>query len=146
MLKLYFGNSSAIISTILAFINLGYVIWAYRIKSPTEKWGLVILGLVLLNGALWYFSNVRDQYSNSIVYAIDGSVADGLFSLSSKQSIIYWVTSCLIWLAAIVAIFKPNYRQGIFNIMVVCACVQLLFIEGSRFWLYQNSPTSFNYM
>ena len=96
MLKLYFGNSVAIISTLLLGANLGYIIWRYLNRAAIQKWGMIILLFILLHGTLWYFTNVRDLYSNSIIYATDGSVGMGLFSVSSIQSIVFWVAS-VIW-------------------------------------------------
>lgn len=107
---------------------------------------MIILLFILLHGALWYFANVRDLYSNSIIYATDGSVEMGLFSVNSIQSIVFWVTSVIIWVLAILSIFKPEYRQNIFFIIAVVSIVQIAFIEGSRIWLYNSVPTRFDYM
>lgn len=146
MLKLYFGNTTAIIATLLAVTNIGYMVWGYISHASTQKWGLLILLLILLNGAFWYFANIRDLYSNSIVYAIDGSVEMGLFSANSIQSILYWVTSGIMWIAGIVAIFKPQYRKTIFYFITVCAFIQIAFIEGSRIRLYNIAPSRYDYM
>lgn len=146
MFKLYFGNPTAIISTIFLVGNIGYMLWGYLNRASIQKWGWVILFLILLNGVLWYFANVRDHYSNSIVYAVDGSVEVGLFSVGSIQSIVYWLASCLIWIGGIIAIFKPQYRKQIFCIISLVALVQIIFIEGSRIWLYNVAPSNFNYI
>lgn len=146
MLKLYLGNSITIISTLLLGVNIGYMLWGYFSRSTIQKWGMVILFFILLHGVLWYFSNVRDLYFNSIVYATDGSVEMGLFSVSSVQSIVFWVASLIIWLLGIVAIFKPEYRQNIFYIIIIVSIVQIAFIEGSRIWLYNSNPIRFDYM
>lgn len=146
MLKLYFGNSITIISTLLLGVNIGYMLWGYFSRATIQKWGMVILFFILLHGVLWYFANVRALYSNSIVYATDGSVEMGLFSVSSVQSIVFWVASLIIWLLGIVAIFKPEYRQNIFYIIIIVSIVQIAFIEGSRIWLYNSVPTRFDYM
>lgn len=146
MFKLYFGNPSAIISTIFLIGNVGYMLWGYLNRASIQKWGLVILLLILLNGVFWYFANVRDHYSNSIVYAVDGSADMGLFSVGSIQSIVYWLASCLIWIGGIIAIFKPQYRKQIFYIIAFVAFIQILFIEGSRICLYHVAPSNFDYM
>ena len=146
MLKLYFGNSVTFISTLLLGVNIGYVLWGYLNRATIQKWGMIILLFILLHGALWYFANVRDLYSNSIKYATDGSVGMGLFSVSSIQSIVFWVASVVIWVFGIISIFKPEYRQNIFFIIVVVSIAQIAFIEGSRIWLYNSVPTRFDYM
>lgn len=146
MAKLYFGNTVTIISTILLGLNIGYMLWGYLSRAAIQKWGMIILLFILLHGALWYFANVRDLYSNSIIYATDGSVEMGLFSVNSMQSIVFWVTSVIIWVLAILSIFKPEYRQNIFFIIAVVSIVQIAFIEGSRIWLYNSVPTRFDYM
>ncbi len=107
---------------------------------------MIILLFILLHGTLWYFTNVRDLYSNSIIYATDGSVGMGLFSVSSIQSIVFWVASVIIWALWILSIFKPGYRQNIFFIIAVVSVVQIAFIEGSRIWLYNSVPARFEYM
>lgn len=146
MLKLYFGNSITIIGTLLLGVNIGYMLWGYLSRAAIQKWGMIILLFILLHGALWYFANVRDLYSNSIIYATDGSVEMGLFSVSSIQSIVFWVASVIIWVLGIVSIFKPQYRQNIFCVIAIVSIVQIAFIEGSRIWLYNSVPTHFDYM
>lgn len=146
MLKLYFGNIIAVISTLLLVTNLGYMFWGCINHTSIQKWGLIILVLIILNGIFWYFANVRDLYSNSIVNAIDGSKEMGLFSAKSIQSIIYWCASIIIWLAGIIAIFKPEYRQSIFYFITVVALLQIVFIEFSRIELYSTFPSRFDYM
>ena len=81
-----------------------------------------------------------------IIYATDGSVGMGLFSVSSIQSIVFWVASVIIWVLGIISIFKPVYRQNIFFIIAVVSIVQIAFIEGCRIWLYNSVPTRFDYM
>ena len=146
MLKLYFGNCIAIISTLLLGANIGYMLWGYLSRATIQKWGMIILFFILIHGALWYCANVRDLYSNSIINATDGSVEMGLFSVSSIQSIVFWVASVIIWLLGIISIFKPQYRQNIFYIIVVISIIQIAFIESSRIWLYNSVPTRFDYM
>lgn len=146
MFKLYFGNSTAIISTLLLLANIGYGIWGYLNQTTIRRWGITIIGFILLHGLLWYFSNIRDLYSNSILYAIDGSAEMGLFSANSIQSIIFWIISVTIWVLGFVAIFKPQYRQLIFYIIISISFIQILFIECSRILLYHSIPDRFNYM
>lgn len=146
MLKLYFGNSVTIIGTLLLGVNIGYMLWGYLSRATIQKWGMIILFFILLHGVFWYFANVRDLYSNSIIYATDGSVEMGLFSVSSIQSIVFWVASVTIWVLGVVSMFKPQYRQNIFYIIAIVSIVQIAFIEGSRIWLYNSVPTRFDYM
>ncbi len=146
MLKLYFGNYVAVISTLLLGANIGYMLWGYLNRTTIQKWGMIILFLILLHGVFWYFANIRDLYSNSIIYATDGSVKMGIFSVDSIQSIVFWVASVIIWLLGILSIFKPQYRQNIFCIIAVVCIVQIAFIECSRIWLYNIDPTHFDYM
>lgn len=146
MAKLYFGNSVTIISTLLLGVNIGYMLWGYVNRMVIQKWGMMIMLLILLHGGLWYFANVRDLYTNSIIYATDGSVERGLFSVSSIPSIVFWVASVMIWVLGIISIFKPGYRKNIFSIIAVVSIVQIVFIEGSRIWLYNFDPARFDYM
>lgn len=146
MLKLYLGNSITIISTLLLGANIAYMLWGYLGRLTIQKWGMIILLFILLHGALWYFANVRDLYSNSIILATDGSVEMGLFSVSSIQSIVFWAASVIVWLLGIVSIFKPEYRQHIFYIIAIVSLVQIAFIEGSRIWLYSSAPARFDYL
>lgn len=145
-MKLYFGSPSAILSTLLILTGICYVVWAYRRKVPDSRWGMLILGLILLVGAFGFCANIRDLYHNSIVHAVDGSTADGLFSVGSAPSIVYWITGGLIWAAGIGSIFWRRHRKIIFTVIVILAGIQLVFMEGSRILLYLQSPDRFNYM
>ena len=105
---LYWGNPHTVLSTLLLGANIGYLLWACARKAHIQRWGWSILLLILLHGVFWYFANIRDGYSNSIVYAIDGSTEMGLFSANSVQSIVFWLASIAIWLLGILSIFKPQ--------------------------------------
>lgn len=147
MIKLlYLGNPATVVSTLLLGANIGYILWGYWRKAAIQKWGLVILLFILLHGVFWYFANIRDGYSNSIVHAIDGSAEMGLFSANSIQSIVFWVASIAIWLLGILAIFKPQYRRNIFCIMAILSICQMVLIEGSRIWLYHTDPARFYFV
>lgn len=146
MVKLFLGSPAAVISSLMLAVNIGYTVWVYLSRAVVKRWGIVILILILLNGILWYFANIRDQYSNSILFATDGSAEMGLFSVKSVQSIIYWIASVIIWTSGIAAVFKPQQRRQIFCIIAIAAFVQLAFIEGSRIRLYASSPDKFDYM
>lgn len=146
MFKLYFGNYTAVISTLLLGLNICYLIYGYLNRAVLQKWGMIILIVILLHGVFWYFANIRDLYSNSIAFATDGNVEMGLFSVASIQSIVFWIASVAIWLLGIISIFKPQFRQNIFYIISVIIILQILFIEGSRIWLYCSIPSRFDYM
>lgn len=88
---LYWGNPHTVLSTLLLGANIGYLLWACAKKVYIQRWGWSILLLILLHGVFWYFANIRDGYSNSIVHAIDGSTEMGLFSANSAQSIVFWI-------------------------------------------------------
>lgn len=112
-------------------------------KSAHSKMGLEYFLLILLHGVFWYFANIRDGYSNSIVHAIDGSTEMGLFSANSVQSIVFWLASIAIWLMGILAIFKPQVRNPAFFIMAALSAFSMGFIEASRIWLYHAAPIRF---
>lgn len=146
MVKLYIGNTQTLISSMLLIINLGYMIWGYLRATHIKRWGLVILIFVIINSLFWYHANVRDQYYNSIVSAIDGSAPRGLFSANSIQSLIYWGGTIIIWVSGLIAIFYSNVRSKLFFFIISIAFLQMMFIEGSRIWLYCLDHTRFNYM
>ncbi len=140
---LYLGSPCAVWGTLLLGANIGYILWIYGRKAFIQKWGWSILLFILLHGLFWYFANIRDGYSNSIVHAIDGSVKMGLFSANSVQSIVFWIVSIAVWLLGIIVIFKPQFRQNVFFIMSVLSIFQMVFIEASRIWLYHTDPIRF---
>ncbi len=146
MKLLYFSSLAAVISTLLLGVNIGYVLWGVWRTAAIQKWGPVILLFILLHGAFWYFANIRDGYSNSIVHVIDGSAEMGLFSANSIQSVVFWAASIAIWLLGILSSFKPQYRRGFFCIMAILSICQMAFIEGSRVWLYHTDPTRFHFV
>lgn len=86
---LYWGNPHTVLSTLLLGANIGYLLWACAKKVYIQRWGWSILLLILLHGVFWYFSNIRDGYSNSIVHAIDGSTEMGLFSANSANPLYF---------------------------------------------------------
>ena len=129
---LYWGNPHTVLSTLLLGANIGYLLWACAKKVYIQRWGWSILLLILLHGVFWYFANIRDGYSNSIVHAIDGSTEMGLFSANSAQSIVFWIASIAIWLLGILAF-----------IMAALSVFSMGFIEASRIWLYHAAPIRF---
>ena len=140
---LYWENPHTVLSTLLLGANIGYLLWACAKKVYIQRWGWSILLLILLHGVFWYFANIRDGYSNSIVHAIDGSTEMGLFSANSVQSTVFWLASIVIWLLGILAIFKPQVRKHAFFIMVTLNIFSMGFIEASRIWLYHATPIRF---
>lgn len=146
MIKLYFGNGVAIISTLFLGVNIAYMLFVNLNRTIVQKWGLLLLAFILLHGLFWYFANIRDLYSNSITYATNHLGTDGLFSANSIQSIIFWIVTIAIWILGIIAIFKPQYRKNIFYIITLIAIIQIAFIEYSRIRLYYTMPSSFDYM
>ncbi len=140
---LYWGNPHAVVSTLLLGVNIGYLLWVCAGRAGIQKWGGCILLFVLLHGLFWYFANIRDGYSHSIVHAIDGSAEMGLFSANSVQSLVFWAISIAIWLLGIVSIFTPPYRPALFFTMAALSIVQMAFIEESRIWLYHADPVRF---
>lgn len=140
---LYWGNPHMVLSTLLLGTNIGYLLRACTRKAYIQKWGWSILLLILLHGVFWYFANIRDGYSNSIVHAIDGSTEMGLFSANSVQSIVFWLASIVIWLLGTLAIFKPQVRKHAFFIMAALNIASMGFIEASRIWLYHAAPIRF---
>lgn len=146
MAKLYFGNPIAITCTLLFGVNIIYVFWCFLNRISIHKWQIIIGVFILLHGLFWYCANIRDLYSNSIVYATNHNGMNGLFSVESIQSIVFWIASLLIWVLGIVSIFMPQYRKNIFFIIVVVAFIQIMFIEISRIQLYYSIPSKFDYM
>ena len=62
-----------------------------------------------------------------------------------KRQIVFWGASLIIWLLGIVAIFKPEYRQNIFYIIVIVSIVQIAFIEGRMFENLRKRKINQNY-
>ncbi|WP_100065967.1 hypothetical protein [Miniphocaeibacter massiliensis] len=145
-MKLYFGNRDTLISSIILIINTCYMLWGYINRFKINRWGIAIILFLLINGLFWYFANIRDLYSNSIVHAIDKSVDNGLFSVGSIQSIVFWIGMIAIWILGIISIFKVEYRQSIFTIMIFIGFIQISFIEISRIILFFSSPNYFDYL
>ena len=141
---LYWGNPHTVLSTLLLGANIGYLLWACAKKVYIQRWGWSILLLILLHGVFWYFANIRDGYSNSIVHAIDGSTEMGLFSANSAQSIVFWIASIAILAAGLPCYFQATSSENpSFFIMAALSVFSMGFIEASRIWLYHAAPIRF---
>ena len=108
---LYWENPHTVLSTLLLGANIGYLFMGLCEKSVHSKMGLEHSSAHLLHGVFWYFANIRDGYSNSIVHAIDGSTEMGLFSANSAQSIVFWIASIAIWLLGIPCYFQATSSE-----------------------------------
>lgn len=134
MYQLYFESPLKIGSLVLMLALAAFVIVSLVRRNTVEHWGWRILILAALGLWLCCLVATRDGYHLTVQNAIDGSVAAGLFELTSFQSILCCICGGVIFLGGLSAIFVHNqtYRFGVFTVLAVAFFVKVLTIEVSR--------------
>lgn len=127
------------IGSLLLLLGLGAFITVSLIqRESVARWGWRILLLAALGLWLCCLVATRDGYHLSVQNAFDGSVAAGLFTIQSVQSIICCICGGIIFLGGISAIFVQNqtYRFGVFTVLSAAFLVKMLTVEVSRIILH----------
>ena len=138
MFNLYFGSTAAIQTTILVVAFASLSIYAYIKRMKIHHWGWLILAALALGLYICVAAATRDGYHLSVQYAIDGSVAPGLFQIASIQSIINCALAAVIVFCGILSIFlrKEKARKILFFVIATAIIAKVAVIEVSRITLY----------
>ena len=133
-MKLYFGNTVTIATTLMIFALIGFVVYSVYNRGIINYWGqrsafLLIYGLVVC-----CFAAARDGLDKSIQYAIDGSCAPGIFSLISVPIIVGCIGAAIILIAAIATpLTKSQYMREVwFYIMSGGIVLKIFAVELAR--------------
>ncbi len=124
MLKLFFANPISVVTTAVLVIILAFAFTAYMKRASVQKWGRLLLVLILIGTAASATSAVRDGYA----------AAGALFAMDGAITLICGVAGGVIYLTGFVCLFwrRQNVRRAGFFIAAALMAAQIAAVEGSR--------------
>ena len=133
-MKLYFGNTVTIVTTIMILVLLGFIGESIANRTNINYWGRRSLFLLAYGLVICCFAATRDGLNKTIQNTIDGSCAPGMFSLVSIPNLIGCIGAAIIIIAAIATpIAKSQYmRQTWFYVMSGGVMLKILVMEVAR--------------
>lgn len=133
-MKLYFGNTTTTVTTVMILALLSYIGYSFINRTNIQYWGRRSLILLVFGLVICCFAAARDGLDKTIQHAIDGSCAPGLFPLVSVPTIIGCIGALLIVTAAIATpIAKTQQTREIwFYAMSGGAVLKILTVEIAR--------------
>ena len=133
-MKLYFGNTVMIVTTIMILVLLGFIGESIANRTNINYWGRRSLFLLAYGLVICCFAAARDGLDKTIQNTIDGSCAPGMFSLVSIPNLIGCVGAAIIIIAAIATpIAKSQHmRQIWFYVMSGGVMLKILVMESAR--------------
>ena len=133
-MKLYFGNSTTTITTILLFALLGFMGYTIWHRADIEFWGRRSLFLAFFGLLICCFATARDGLDKTIQCAIDGSCVPGIFRLISLPNLIGCVGAALILIAGIATLFSKSQqtREIWFYVMSGGTLLKIVTLEIAR--------------
>lgn len=136
-MKLYFGNTVTIVTTIMLIILIALVIYSFIHREKINYWGRRTLLLAVYGLVVCCFAAGRDGLDKTIQAAIDGSCAPGIFNLVSLPTIIGCIGAIIIVFAGIITIFvrKQHVREVLYFVMSGGVFLKILIIEVSRIFM-----------
>lgn len=134
---MYFGNYVTTTTTILLFVELGYIVYVIRKQRDIKNWGRRTAFIALWGLLLCCFVATRDNYHLSVQASIDGSVNPGIFTIDSIQSTVCCIGGAVIAFSALSSIFikKQKYRKAMFLMLSAMVIMKTVVIELSRWML-----------
>ena len=136
-MKLYFGNTTTTITTILLVTLLGFMGYTIWHRTDIQFWGRRSLFLAFFGLLICCFAAARDGLDKTIQCVIDGSCAPGIFSLISFPNLIGCVGAALILIAGIATLFSKSQhtREMWFYVMSGGALLKIVTLEIARIML-----------
>ena len=133
-MKLYFGNTTTTITTVMILALLGYIGYSFANRTNIQYWGRRSLLLLVFGLVICCFAAARDGLDKTIQCAIDGSCAPGIFPLVSVPTIIGCIGALIILIAAIATpIAKTQQMREIwFFLMSGGAVLKIVTMEIAR--------------
>ena len=133
-MKLYFGNTTTTVTTVMIFALLGYIGYSIMNRACIQYWGRRSLILLVFGLVLCCFAAARDGLDKTIQCAIDGSCAPGLFPLVSLPTAIGCIGALLIIIAAIATPIAKTQkmREVWFYVMSGGAVLKIVTMEIAR--------------
>lgn len=136
-MKLYFGNTTTTVTTILILGLLSFIGYSVWHRADIQFWGRRSLFLAFYGLLICCFAAARDGLDKTIQYAIDASCAPGIFSLLSVPNLIGCVGAALILIAGIATLFSKSQhaREIWFYLMSGGAMLKIVTVEIARILL-----------
>lgn len=136
-MKLYFGNTVTIITTIMILLLLGFIGESIWNRSSINCWGRRSLFLLVYGLVICCFAATRDGLDKTIQNAIDGSCAPGIFQLISIPNLFGCIGAAVIIIAAIATPLakSQHMRQSWFYVMSCGIMMKILIMEIARIFL-----------
>ena len=133
-MKLYFGNTTTTVATVMILALLGYIGYSFVNRSSIQYWGRRILLILVFGLVICCFAAARDGLDKTIQHAIDGSCTPGIFPLVSVPTIIGCIGALMIIVAAIATpIAKTQRAREIwFFLMSGGAVLKIVTMEIAR--------------
>ena len=133
-MKLYFGNTTTTVTTVMILALLNYIGYSFVNRSSIQYWGRRSLLLLVFGLVICCFAAARDGLDKTIQHAIDGSCAPGLFQLVSIPTIVGCVGALLIIIAAIATPIAKTQkmREVWFYVMSGGAVLKIVTMEIAR--------------
>lgn len=133
-MKLYFGNTVSTVTTlmvILMYAGIGYSVYN---RANIQFWGRRTLVLAIYGLVICCFAAARDGFDKTVQNAIDGSCAQGIFSLISVPIVAAYIGAAAIVLSGIATLFSKNqqFREICFYIMSGGVTLKVMAIELAR--------------
>ncbi len=136
-MKLFFGNTTATITTVMTLALLGFIGWSTWNRANINYWGRRSLFLLVFGLVICCFAAARDGLDKTIQCAIDGSCVPGLFPLVSIPTVIGCVGAAVILIAAVATpIAKSQHaREILFYLISGGVVLKIATMELARLFL-----------
>lgn len=133
-MKLYFGNTVTTFTTIMLLLLLGFIGESIANRTNINYWGRRSLFLLIYGLTICCFAAARDGLDKTIQNTIDGSCAQGVFSLVSIPNLIGCIGAVIIIIAAIATPIarSQHTRQIWFYIMSGGIVMKIFVMEIAR--------------
>ena len=129
--KLYFSNTTTIITTKLILILIGFMSYCFINRNNIQFWGRRILILAIYGLVVCCFAAARDGLDITIQNAVEGtSIAGGIFEIVSIPTIV----AGIIIISSIIALFikSQNVKEVLFFIMCAGIILKIITVEIAR--------------
>lgn len=133
-MKLYFGNTTTTVTTVMILALLSYIGYSFINRTNIQYWGRRSLVLLVFGLVICCFAAARDGLDKTIQCAIDGSCAPGIFPLVGIPTIIGCIGALLIIVAAIATPIAKTQRarEVWFFLMSGGAVLKIVTMEIAR--------------
>ena len=130
-MKLYFSNTTTIITTMLILILIGFMSYCFINRDNIQFWGRRILILAIYGLVVCCFAAARDGLDITIQNAVEGTtIAGGIFELVSIPTIIGCVGAGIIIIALFIK--SQNTKEILFFIMCAGIILKIVTVEIAR--------------